>query len=309
MSYPVFFALYSISMLVGLFVGLLLTVGWKKMDWRKALNSARCNIGYVGIVAGLPLFIQLQGLLEQLLGIQPDPIAKITYTTWIFNISGGSAIRIIQDRLDYRILANLFILVYAWVFSYLLYMTPVLMLTKDDRPVFRKYTIAMAFNYIVLMPFYTMFPVSVTGSFPEAGVTPLLYINTHWGKMVTSVDPLDNDFPSGHVSLVATTLFIIAGAGQEYRRYFHFVLGSTAAVVFAVVYLGIHWPPDIIAGVLVAVAAVWVANNEKVQRTVDRLVSRFTARLTMENVQGGTEESPEPTPDMDSEETIRSSRS
>lgn len=289
MSYGLFFTIYSVTMIVGIFIGVLLIVGWRDISWRKALRSVRANLGYLIVLIALPLLIQLQGLLERLMGIEPDASAEITYTTWIFNFT-GNAVAILQDRLDYRILADASMLVYAWVFTFLLYFTPILLLVKDDRPIFKKYTLAMVFNYIVLIPFYVMFPVTVSGSYPEAGITPLLYVDTHWGKMVTSVDPLDNDFPSGHVSMVATTLLIFASAGREYRRFYQFLVGATVAIVFSVVYLGVHWPADVVAGFVLALGAVWFAGLERVQRVADR------AFAWLENVLVRARPEPDPGP-------------
>ncbi len=281
LSYPVFFTLYSISMVVGIFVGLLLTVGWKDMYWRKALLSAKYNAVYLVMLTVFPLFIQGQDLLERRLEGPDDSTREVVYTNWLFNLSGG-AIRVIQDRLDYRLMTDFFILVYAWLFTFLLYFAPILLLTKDDRANLRKYAIAMAFNYVILIPFYLLFPVSVSGSHPESGITPLLYVDTYWGKMVTTVDPLNNGFPSGHVGLAVTTLLVFATERQEYRRFYYFLICATVCIAFSVLYLGIHWPADVFAGCLVAVAATVASRSEKIQMTVDRYVRALSQRLFKE---------------------------
>jgi membrane-associated phospholipid phosphatase len=281
LSYAVFFAAYSITMLVGIFFGVLLSVGWKDMSWRKALRSAKYNAVYIIIIAVFPLFIQLQDVLEARFAGEGESSREVIYTHWIFSLSGG-AIKILQDRLDYIILVDFFSIVYAWLFTFLLYFAPILLITTDDRVNLRKYAIAMMFNYLILTPFYALFPVSVSGSDPTLGITPLLYVNPHWGKMVTSVDPLNNDFPSGHVSLAVTTLLIFAYAGQEYRKVYYFLIFTTIAVIFAVLYLGVHWPADVFAGFLVAVFAVVAANSKRIQMTIDRYVRALNDRLFRE---------------------------
>lgn len=278
LSYSMFFALYSITMLVGVCLAVVLFLGWKNISWRRALQSAKYNAVYIVIIAVFPLFIQLQDVLEAHLAGPGESTREVTYTHWIFSLSGG-AIRILQDRLDYVILKDFFCIVYAWLFTFLIYFAPVLLITADDRANLRKYAIAMMFNYIVLVPFYALFPVSVSGSSPESGITPLLYIDTHWGRMVTSVDPLNNDFPSGHVSLAATTMLIFAYGGQRYRAVYYFVMFTTIAVVFAVLFLGVHWPADVFAGFLVAVFAVVAANSERIQMTIDRYVRAVNDRI------------------------------
>ncbi|MCJ7606667.1 MAG: phosphatase PAP2 family protein, partial [Thermoplasmata archaeon] len=168
-----------------------------------------------------------------------------------------------------------------------LYFTPILILALDDRRTFRRYSIAMLLNYMVLMPFYLFFPVSVTGFYADSGVTPLLYIDTNWGRVVTSVDPLDNDFPSGHVSLIVTTLLVLVAAGRDYKTYYYFVGLATAAIVFAVLYLGVHWIADVFAGFLLAVGATVLSKNERVTMGFDRLVRRISAKIFKENVEAG----------------------
>jgi len=259
-------------------VGLLIFMGWKAMDWRKALRSLQYNAVYVVLLTIFPLFIQGQDLLEESFSDPGDETREIVYTNWIFSLSGG-IIRVMQDRLNYNIITDFFAIVYAWLFSYLLYFAPLYLLARDDKLALRQYSIAMMFNYIILIPFYLLFPVSVSGSHPASGMIPLLYVDEHWGRMVTSVDPLNNDFPSGHVSLAITTLLIFRYAGAHYRRFYRFLIGVTAAVVFAVLYLGIHWPADVFAGFLVGVAAVIIARNEKVQMTIDRYVRALNDRI------------------------------
>ena len=281
LSYSVFFALYSITMAIGVFAVVLLVIGWKDLSWRKALKSAKYNAVYIIIIALFPLFIQLQDILEAHFAGPGDSTREVIYTHWIFSLSGG-AIRILQDRLDYQIVVELFCIVYAWLFTFLIYMAPVLLVSTDDRVNLRKYAIAMMFNYIILVPFYALFPVSVSGSLPESEVTPLLYLDTHWGKMVTSVDPLNNDFPSGHVSLAVTTLLIFAYAGRQYRGLYYFLIFATIAIVFSVLFLGVHWPADVFAGFLVAVFAVVAANSERIQMTIDRYVRALNDKILKE---------------------------
>lgn len=279
LSYPAFFALYSISMVVAVFVGLLISIGWKDMYWRKALRSLRYNAIYVVLIAAFPLIVQAQDLLERQL--DDESTNTVVYTNWIFDLAGDT-IGVLQDRLNYAVLIDFFIIVYAWLFAFITYFVPIFLLVKDDRATLRIYAIAMMLNYLVLTPFYLIFPVTVTGSHPEAGVTPFLYASRSWGQMVTSVDPLDNDFPSGHVSLSVTPFLIFAYAGIHYRRMAYFLGVTAVAIVFSVLYLGVHWPADVFAGFLLAVGATVAARSEKIQMTIDRYVRIVSQRLFKE---------------------------
>ena len=278
LSYPVFFLAYAAAMVVATMVGLLLLVGWKDMWWRKSLISLKYNAVYVMLIAALPLIMLLQDLVvRHLLG--PGMISReIQYTNWIFSLSGG-VVTLLQDRLNYSILTSFFIVMYAWVFTFIVYFAPLLLLVRDDRLMLRKYAIAIILTYIIIMPFYALFPVSVTSSVSDAQMAPLLYADPHWGRLVTSIDPLDNDFPSGHVSLTVTTFLVFASGGIVYRKFAYFLGAATLSIVFAVLYLGIHWPADVFAGFLVAIAATVAARTDRIQMTIDRWVRYVSERI------------------------------
>lgn len=278
LSYTVFFAVYAVSMALGVFAGVWRIVGWENIFWRRALASLRYNAVYVMLLVLFPVLIRAQDLLADAVSGSGDTTREIVYTNWIFSLSGG-VIRVIQDRLDYRIIVDFFIAVYAWLFTFFLCFVPVLFCTMDDRVNLRRYSIAMTINYIVLMSFYIVFPVSVSGSHPDSGITPLLYTDTYWGRMVTNVDPLNNDFPSAHVSIITITLLTFGYGGAHFRKLYYFLVATTALVVFAVLYLGIHWPADVFAGFVVAVFAFVAAGNDRVQMTLDRYVRAANLRL------------------------------
>lgn len=273
-----FFAAYVVTLVVGLFTAVVLAVGWKDVFWRKAIASLRYNAMYVLLLVTFPALIRVQDMAIEALSPSGESTRQIVYTNWIFSLSGG-VIRVIQDRLDYRIVVDFFNGVYVWLFMFFLCYVPVLFVTIDDRVSIRRYSIAMTVNYVILIAFYTVFPVSVSGSHPDAGVTPLLYTDTHWGRMVTGLDPLDNDFPSAHVSIMVITLLSLYNSGEQWRKVYYFAAGSAMLIVFAVLYLGIHWPADVFAGLLAAIFAFAAAGNEKVQMTIDRFVRAANRRL------------------------------
>ena len=275
-SYTAFIALYVASAVVGIAAALAVTVGWRHVSLRRFVNSVRFNLIYVIILGGAPLLL----LLEHALVSPAAESKEVIYTNWLFS-AGGGAIRILQDRLDYQVVADFSILVYVWVYTFILYFTPILMLVLDDRATFRRYSIAMLFNYIVLLPFYIFFPVTVTGFYAESGVTPVLYIDTNWGRMVTSIDPLNNDFPSAHISLVVTALLILISAGVDYRRYYYFVACGAIGITFSVLFLGVHWLADVFAGFVLAIGAYVISGNNRVQMTFDRYVRTLSEKIRM----------------------------
>jgi len=259
-------------MVGGVAGGLLLFVGWKRLSRETIIASARRNLAYVIVLVLLPLVTLVENILRS-----PDETTKeVVYTNWIFTFS-GDAIRVLQDRLDYQLLADLSIVIYVWVFSFVLYFTPVLLISLNESPIIRRYSVAMIVNYAVLIPFYLFFPVTVTGFYADSGVTPLLYINTNWGRMVTSVDPLNNDFPSGHVSMVLTTLLVLVSCGWRRGAFIYVLSAAVVGITFSVLYLGVHWPADVFAGIALAIFATIASKNERLQGAVDRLMRRVSS--------------------------------
>lgn len=266
--------MYAASVVVGIVAGLAVVVGWRNISLSRLAESVRYNLLYIAIIVGAPLLVLIE---HAVASIEPSS-KEVVYTNWLFSI-GGNAIRILQDRLDYQVLADFSILIYVWVFAFIIYFTPILILAMDDRATFRRYAIAMLFNYLVLLPFYIFFPVTVTGFYADTGMTPLLYIDTHWGRMVTSVDPLNNDFPSAHISLVVTALLVLVSAGVDYRRYYYFVACAAVGITFSVLYLGVHWLADVFAGFVLAIGAYVVSGNGRVQMTFDRYIRTLSSKI------------------------------
>ncbi|MCJ2532793.1 MAG: phosphatase PAP2 family protein [Candidatus Thermoplasmatota archaeon] len=277
LSYTLFVGLYALSVVVGIAAALLVIVGRKNVSFHKLFESAKYNLVYIAIIATAPLLVLLE---HAFVSVEMNS-KEVVYTNWLFSI-GGNAITILQDRLDYQILADLSIVIYVWVFAFVLYFTPILILTLDDRATFRRYSLAVLFNYVILLPFYIFFPVTVTGFYADSGMTPLLYIDSNWGRMVTSIDPLNNDFPSAHVSLVVTALLVLVYAGVDYRRYYYFVACAAVGITFSVLYLGVHWLADIFGGFALAVVAYMVSGNQRIQMALDRHIRALTSKIVKE---------------------------
>ncbi len=269
--------MYALSVVAGIAAALLVIVGRKNISLHKLLGSAKYNLLYIIMIAAAPLLV----LLEHAFVSVETNSKEIVYTNWLFSI-GGNAISILQDRLDYQVLTDLSIVVYVWIFAFVLYFTPILILALDDRATFRRYSLAVLFNYVILLPFYLFFPVTVTGFYADSGMTPLLYIDSNWGRMVTSIDPLNNDFPSAHVSLVVTALLVLVYAGVDYRRYYYFVAFAAVGITFSVLYLGVHWLADVFGGFALAVVAYVISGNERIQMAFDRHVRALTRKIFKE---------------------------
>ncbi len=59
---------------------------------------------------------------------------------------------------------------------------------------------------------------------------------------------MDSSFPSGHVSSAMAAAVII---GRYYKRYIPIMLAIVGLTMYSRVYLGMHYPSDVFAGVLI----------------------------------------------------------
>jgi len=128
---------------------------------------------------------------------------------------------------------------------------------RDDPRPYRAVSLAVAINYLVSLPFFLFFPVPERWSFFESEA---MLLSDKWSdKLIEAIRPisgLDNSFPSNHVSLivlVVTACFIFEVPLRKC------VLPLGATVVLSTFVLGIHWIPDMLAGLALGVASMLLA--------------------------------------------------
>lgn len=263
LSYGQFYLLYVVSLIAAAILGLILVLGPSRLRRSTVLASLRHNWVYLPILAIVPAAM----LMENRLSAYVNMPQTERYTEWMHEIS-GQAVRFIQERLEREIVTDFFTLIYVWVFTFIMYFTPLLLLVGNEGPLLKRYCVAVMFVYFFLIPFYLFFPVKTPAYYGPAGVDALLYDRPLWGRVVTSMDPLDNDFPSGHVALTMTTVLLLS-TSERLRRYFVFTAASVVAIVMAVLYLGIHWVPDVFAGFFLAVGALLFVSHRRIMAWLD----------------------------------------
>lgn len=278
-SYAQFFVIYSLSIVVAVYLSLRVMVGGLLKLRRPALEFLKNNYLFLLVLAALPLMVQMLSLLKTHLSDGHAISQSISNGQMLFSLGGG-LITDLQNSIDSGIAATYLKFAYMWVFAFFTYFLPVLFVAKQDRSTLVAFTIAMTVNYMVLILFYIAFPTAVSSKLPHEGVEPVLYSSAYWGSMAVSVDSLTNCFPSGHVSLSFTALFIVMFAGLGYRR-LAYVLGATAAsIVIAVLYLGIHYPLDVVGGLALAAGSTAVARSDSIKASLSRAIrSARTRRL------------------------------
>jgi membrane-associated phospholipid phosphatase len=126
-----------------------------------------------------------------------------------------------------------------------------------DPEAYQTVSLAVAIDYAISLPFFLFFPV------PERWASPMteamLLSDKVSDKLIEYMRPLsglDNCFPSFHVSL---TVLVVAACFlfRVPLRMVALALGAT--IVLSTFVLGVHWIPDMIAGVAVGIASLLLA--------------------------------------------------
>jgi membrane-associated phospholipid phosphatase len=119
-------------------------------------------------------------------------------------------------------------------------------LARREDGSYRCLVYAVGLVYALSLPFFLFFPVPERWYYPESGAVLLSDLWT--SKFIEAFRPIsgiDNCFPSFHTSLVAILVLVAYRAGLRHR---HAVAFLGLVVVLSTFALGIHWLPDIAAG-------------------------------------------------------------
>ena len=152
---------------------------------------------------------------------------------------------------------------YGYTFAYFfllplicLHVAVSLALRQDPRP-YRALSLAVAIDYAVSLPFFLFFPVPERWAVFESEA---MLLSDKWSdRLIEAIRPisgLDNSFPSNHVSLVVLALTASLLFAVPLRRC-TIPLGAT--VVLSTFVLGVHWLPDMLAGLGLGIASMLLA--------------------------------------------------
>ena len=128
---------------------------------------------------------------------------------------------------------------------------------REEVAAFRTLCLAVAIDYVVSLPFFLFFPLPERWAYPDSEA--ILLSDLWTSKLIEWIRPvsgLDNCFPSSHVSLMVVMILICYRFQARFRTT---VLALGSIVILSTLVLGVHWVPDVLAGVAVGTLSVTLA--------------------------------------------------
>lgn len=188
------------------------------------------------------LFNKLELIVESHLSI-PD------FTQYIY-LFEGNITPLVQQWLNNDVLTHVTTFFYVIVFSVMMFASLFVYHHEQDRRSLYTLLYGIGLNYVIAIPFFLFVPVNETW-YIHPDVSPL-YLTAYplFEEQYRFFSGLDNSFPSLHTS-ISLTLAAIAFRSRNVR-FSWFCTVSTAIILFSVIYLGIHWFADVIAGIMLA---------------------------------------------------------
>ncbi|WP_157533065.1 phosphatase PAP2 family protein [Haloferax profundi] len=131
----------------------------------------------------------------------------------------------------------------------------------DRRPL-KLTAVAYAVNYGIGLCCYILFISYGPRNLLPGQVESLLYVTYPQTQILTrQVNVNTNVFPSLHTSLSVSAALVAVWTYDEYPVWAFVAPVLASAVAFSTMYLGIHWALDVVAGALLGVASVAIADS------------------------------------------------
>jgi membrane-associated phospholipid phosphatase len=117
---------------------------------------------------------------------------------------------------------------------------------RESTGALRIFSVAVAVNYLMALPFFVFMPVPERWAFPGAKATLLSdLISSKLIEVVRPISGLDNCFPSMHAALSVLVILLAYWCRSRWR---HCVACLGATIILSTFFLGVHWIPDIVMG-------------------------------------------------------------
>lgn len=208
----------------------------------KDLIKSRVLLAHVVGALLILLFNKLELMVEA-------HLSTTDFTPYIY-LFEGNITPLLQEWLNHDLLTYVTTFFYVIIFTVMMFASLFVYHHEQDRRSLYALLYGLGLNYVIAIPFFLFVPVNETW-YIHPDVSPL-YLTAYplFEEQYRFFSGLDNSFPSLHTS-ISLTLATIALRSRNVR-FAWFSAVSTAVILFSVIYLGIHWYADVIAGIMLA---------------------------------------------------------
>jgi len=183
-------------------------------------------------------------------------------TPWIYAIEGDLVLHF-QQFFEAEWLTVILTHFYVAGFMFICYVSVFYFAYFDDRWMADRVTLAIAWVYLLAIPFYLFFNVRVTGNYIPEMKTLAYSLNPEIADWFRRIDPFTNCMPSLHIGVPYAVWLCMRRFDHDKRweLYRKIVLAYVLLTAFTIIYLGIHWILDIAGGMIIASIAVNLADK------------------------------------------------
>jgi len=222
--------------------------------WIDRVRERACPLVFLAVAVAFKRLVE---------GIVPAvaSLVGLNVTHLLYAIE-GDLVAVLQSVASPPVTAY-FAFVYVHGFSLLLLFPVLAYIAHPDPHPLRKTAVAYSVNYLVGLAGYAAFVAYGPRNHIPFEVVSLLY--THWPEsylLTSSMNASTNVFPSLHASFSVTIVVLAWRTRAEYPVWAGVATVLGTSIVFATMYLGIHWATDVVAGVALAAGAVAVADRD-----------------------------------------------
>jgi len=132
----------------------------------------------------------------------------------------------------------------------------------NDRKMANRVSISIISSYLLAIPFFLFFNVRVTGEYITEMETIAYDLSPEINNWFQTIDTFSNGMPSLHVALPLSALLTIRRSNkEEWHKFQYFLIIMISLTIFSILYLGIHWILDILAGFIIARISVIISER------------------------------------------------